>query len=58
MSTVEQLIRIAAYTGGAFFLGQGVADGAEFQAAVGGLGALASFGWWLYSNRKAKKAGR
>lgn len=53
MSSTEQLIRIALYTLGAYILGDGVAQSAEFQAAVGGLISAGSFAWWLIRNRKA-----
>lgn len=46
-STIEQLIRIIGYAAGAYFLGDGVANGEMFQAALGGLVAVGSFAWWL-----------
>lgn len=46
-STIEQLIRIVGYAAGAYFLGDGVANGEMFQAALGGLVAVGSFAWWL-----------
>jgi len=45
--TVSQLIRIVAYALGGFFLGQGVADGELFQAALSGLVSIGAFAWWL-----------
>jgi hypothetical protein len=55
-STIEQLIRIAAYTGGGMLFGQQIADGQMFQAAIGGAVALGAFVWWLVfeRNRVAK----
>jgi peptidoglycan hydrolase-like protein with peptidoglycan-binding domain len=55
-STVEQLIRIAAYVGGSALLGQQVADGQMFQAALAGLLPVAAFLWWLIFERNRPKA--
>lgn len=55
MSNMEQLIRIGLYMGGSAVFGQAFAAGDVFQQAVGGVVSLASFGWWLYSNKKNKK---
>lgn len=54
MSSFEQLIRIALNAGGAAIFGDAVAGGDMYQAAAGGVVSLISFGWWMYSNRKAK----
>lgn len=51
--TISQLVRIVAYAVGGFFLGQGIADGQLFQAALSGLVSIAAFVWWLaVENRK------
>jgi membrane associated rhomboid family serine protease len=53
MSNIEQLIRIVLYIGGSFAFGDAVANGAEYQAAVGGLVTAATFFWWAIRNRNA-----
>lgn len=55
-STVEQLIRILAYTGGSFAFGDAIANGETFQAAIGGAIAVGAFVWWLVFERNRKKA--
>lgn len=50
-STIEQLIRILAYTGGSYFLGDAVANGDMFKAAITGAVAVAAFVWWLVFER-------
>lgn len=50
-STIEQLIRILAYSGGSYFLGDAVANGDMYKAAVGGLISLGAFLWWLVFER-------
>jgi hypothetical protein len=50
-STIQQLIRILAYTAGAYFLGDGIANGEAFQAAIGGLVNVGAFAWWLLFER-------
>lgn len=55
MDTIQQLIRIVGYAAGGYFLGAGVADGEMFQAALAGLGSVATFLWWFFANRNAKK---
>lgn len=52
--TIQQLIRILAYAAGSYFLGDGAANGAEFQAAVGGLISVSAFVWWVIQERKKK----
>jgi hypothetical protein len=49
--TVQQLIRIVLYTLGAFFLGQGVADGQLFQGLIGGVINVGAFAWWFFWER-------
>lgn len=56
MGNYEQLIRIALYTAGGYVFGDAVANSADFQAVVGGLIAVVSFGWWAVRNYQAKKA--
>lgn len=54
-STIQQLIRIVAYTAGAYFFGDAVANGETFQAALGGLLNVGAFAWWaLVERAKAK----
>ena len=49
--TLQQLIRIVGYSAGAALLGDGVADSQQFQAALGGLISIASFGWWFVKEK-------
>lgn len=49
--TIQQLVRIVLYTGGSVVLGQGIADGEMFQAALGGLAPVIAFLWWLLWER-------
>lgn len=56
MGTIEQLIRILLYAGGSAWLGSAVADGQMFQAAIGGVVAVATFVWWLLRERQVKSA--
>lgn len=46
--TVQQLIRIAAYSGGTWVFGEGVTNGELYQQAVGGVMAVGAFLWWMY----------
>ena len=55
LGTLEQLIRIAAYTLGSYFFGQGVADGEMYQAAIGGGVAVLAFAIWAWREYKVKK---
>jgi membrane protein DedA with SNARE-associated domain len=55
-STISQLIRIVAYTAGGFLVGQEVADGDMFQAALNGLVAIGAFAWWLIVERMKESA--
>lgn len=50
-TTIEQLIRILAYSGGSYFLGDAVVNGDMFKAAVAGGISLAAFIWWLIRER-------
>jgi hypothetical protein len=50
--TLQQLLRIILYAVGGYFLGDGVTQGAEFQAAVGGVLAVGAFVWWAVWERK------
>lgn len=50
--TVQQILRIAAYSGGSYLFGQSVADGQQFQAAVGGALAIGAFAWWWFWERR------
>ena len=51
MGSMEQLIRIGLYTVGGYLLGDGVAQSAEFQGAIGGVVAIGTFAWWFVRNR-------
>jgi hypothetical protein len=53
MGTWEQVLRILLYNGAGMWLGKSVADGEMTQAAISGIVALATFGWWLYQQRKS-----
>lgn len=54
--TLQQLIRIGLYAGGSAWLGAGVADGALFQGAIGGVLAIGAFVWWMVvEGGKAKR---
>jgi len=55
LGTFEQLIRLVLTWIGTFTLGAGVTTGAQFESAVGGVIAIASFVWWLIRNRTVKK---
>lgn len=52
MGNIEQLIRIGLYVGGSYFLGDAVAQGEQYQAAVAGVVAVASFAWWYVRGRQ------
>jgi hypothetical protein len=54
--TISQLIRIAAYAVGSYFLGTGVADGELFQAAIAGGVSVVAFVWWMIAERNKAKA--
>ena len=51
--TTQQLIRIGGYAIGSGLLGSGVADGEQFQAALGGVVSIAAFVWFIVKERKA-----
>lgn len=50
--TIQQVLRILLYTLGGWAFGDAVAQGAEFQAAVGGVLAVGAFLWWALWERK------
>ena len=52
MGNHEQLIRIALYHIGAYFLGDAIAASDMYQAAIGGVISIGTFAWWAYRNRK------
>lgn len=56
MSIYEQLIRIALNAGGAYLLGDGVAQSSEFQAGAGALISAISFIWWGIRQYKARNS--
>jgi len=45
---LQQLIRITAQVAGGYLVGDAVAQGEMYQAAVSGLVNIAAFGWWMY----------
>jgi hypothetical protein len=45
---LQQLIRTTLQIGGAYFVGDAVANGDLYQAAITGVVNIAAFGWWLY----------
>lgn len=45
---LQQLIRIVAYVGGSYWVGDSVAAGEMYQAAVSGAVSVAAFLWWWY----------
>lgn len=49
--TIQQVIRIAMYSGGSYFFGDAVASGSLYQAAIGGVVALGAFVWWFFWER-------
>lgn len=57
LGTIEQMVRMILTWIGTFTLGDAVANGSEFQAAVGGAVAIASFVWWFIRNRTVQKNG-
>lgn len=50
--SIQQVIRIGAYAVGGYVFGDAVAQGAQFQAAVGGLMSIGAFAWWVIFERK------
>ena len=48
---IQQVLRIVIYSAGGYFLGDGVAQGEMFQAAVSGLMAVGAFAWWFFWER-------
>lgn len=50
--SIQQLVRIVAYAGGGYMFGDAVANGAEYQAAVGGALQVGAFAWWYAWERK------
>lgn len=48
----EQLLRMGMMAGGNAALGEGIASGDEYQAAVGGVIAIVSFVWWYIRQRQ------
>ena len=55
LGTLEQMVRMILTWIGTFTLGEGVASGSEYQAAVGGVVAIASFIWWFIRNRTVQR---
>lgn len=50
--SIQQVVRIVAYAAGGYIFGDAVAQGAEFQGAVGGLLSVGAFVWWFVWERK------
>lgn len=55
-STLQQLIRILLYSGGSAVLGESLASGEMFQAAIGGVVSIAAFAWWIVRERKENRS--
>ncbi|WP_316859924.1 hypothetical protein [uncultured Cohaesibacter sp.] len=53
---IQQVIRIGMYAVGSALLGQDIADGASYQAAIGGLIDAGAFIWWFYHNKETIKS--
>lgn len=53
---IQQLIRIAAYAIGGYFLGEGVMETDLAEGAVGGIVSVSAFAWWYVWERKRPKA--
>ena len=51
-STVQQLIRIVGYSAGSYFLGESIASGEMYQAALSGAVSIAAFVWWMVAESK------
>ena len=51
LTTAEQAIRMALTTLGTYMFGNAVAQGAEFQGAIGAVITLGGFAWWYFRNR-------
>lgn len=49
--TVQQVLRIVLYSLGGVVFGKSIADGAQFQALIGGILAVGSFAWWWFWDR-------
>lgn len=49
--SIQQVVRIVAYAAGGYLLGDGVAQSAQFQAAVGGVLSVGAFVWWFMWER-------
>jgi Na+-driven multidrug efflux pump len=56
-STVQQIIRITAFTLGGVLLGGGITEDPMYERAVGGLISLAALGWWLLGFEKPRLEG-
>lgn len=56
LDTIQQLIRILAYAVGGYFLGDGVVEGEQFQAAIGGVLSISTFIWWFFWQRNRDDA--
>lgn len=49
--TVQQVLRIALYSGGGYLFGDAVAQSEMYQAAAGGLLSVGAFLWWWFWER-------
>jgi hypothetical protein len=50
---LQQLIRTGMQIGGAYLVGDAVAEGEQFQAAIAGVVNVAAFVWWMFKERAA-----
>lgn len=50
--SLQQLLRIVLYAIGGYLFGEGTAEGAQYQQAVGGLLTVLTFVWWWFWERK------
>lgn len=51
LTTAEQVLRMALTSLGTYMFGDAVAQGAEFQGAIGAAITLCGFVWWYFRNR-------
>ena len=51
LTTAEQVLRMALNSLGTYMFGDAVAQGAEFQGAIGAAITLGGFAWWYFRNR-------
>lgn len=54
-NSIQQLLRIALYTGGGIVFGESFMDGELAQSAIGGLLSIGAFVWWLVWERGTQR---